>query len=360
MRTLKRYIGKEVLLATLLIFAALLMLFAFFDLIHELGDVGRGEYTLGGALLFVALHLPSRLYELFPVAALIGTLFAIAQLVANSEYTVMRASGMSLVQVGWAVLRVGIPLAAATFLAGEYLAPPAEQLAQTVRAVGNKEGSGVVAQQFKSGFWFKQDSTFVNIRTVLGDMSLLGVRIYTFDHDFHLKSIRTAESGRFATGGGWELKNVKTTEFGADSTKVTTAATEPWETILRPSILNVYQVAPERLDMNALYDNIRVLSDNAQKTSRFEIAFWNKLFYPAAVLVMMVLALPFAHFQRRQGGVGFRIFAGTMLGLTFFLVGRLFSNLGLLNDWPPLFSAVFPLFVFTGVALGMLWWLERR
>lgn len=360
MRTLKRYIGKEVLLATLLIFGALLMLFAFFDLIHELGDVGRGDYTLGGALLFVALHLPARLYELFPVAALIGTLFAIAQLVANSEYTVMRASGMSLVQLGWAVLRVGIPLAAATFLAGEYLAPPADQLAQTVRAAGNKESSGVVAQQFKSGFWFKQDLTFVNIRTVLGDMSLLGVRIYTFDHDFHLKSIRTAESGRFASAGGWELKNVKTTEFAADSTKVTTAATESWDTILRPSILNVYQVAPERLDMNALYDNIRVLSDNAQKTSRFEIAFWNKLFYPAAVLVMMVLALPFAHFQRRQGGVGFRIFAGTMLGLTFFLVGRLFSNLGLLNDWPPLFSAVFPLIAFTGVAVGMLWWIERR
>ena len=75
MRTLKRYIGREVLLATLLIFAALLMLFAFFDLIHELGDVGRGDYTISAALLYVALHLPSRLYELFPVAALIGTLW---------------------------------------------------------------------------------------------------------------------------------------------------------------------------------------------------------------------------------------------------------------------------------------------
>src|SRR5882672_10658618 len=178
MRTLKRYIGKEVLLATLLIFAALLMLFAFFDLIHELGDVGRGEYTLGGALLFVALHLPSRLYQLFPVAALIGTLFAIAQFVANSEYTVMRASGMSLVQLTWSVLRVGIPLAAATFLAGEYVAPPAERIAQTVRTSGNE--SRVVAQQFESGFWFKQDLTFVNIRTVMADMTLSWVRMYEF------------------------------------------------------------------------------------------------------------------------------------------------------------------------------------
>ena len=134
MRTLSRYVGRDVLLATLLIFGALLGLFAFFDLIHELGDVGRGNYTLSSALLFVALQLPSRMYELFPAAALIGTLFAMAQLVANSEYTVMRASGASLAQVTWALVRVGIPLAVATFLAGELIAPPAERLAQQIRA----------------------------------------------------------------------------------------------------------------------------------------------------------------------------------------------------------------------------------
>jgi lipopolysaccharide export system permease protein len=75
---------------------------------------------------------------------------------------------------------------------------------------------------------------------------------------------------------------------------------------------------------------------------------------------MMVLALPFAHFQRRQGGIGFRIFAGTMIGLAFFLLGRLFSNLGVLNNWPPLFSAVFPLVFFSAVAVAMMWWIERR
>ena len=51
MRTLKRYIGRDVLLATLLVFGGLIALFAFFDLIHELGDVGRGDYTISRALL---------------------------------------------------------------------------------------------------------------------------------------------------------------------------------------------------------------------------------------------------------------------------------------------------------------------
>ena len=58
MKTLSRYIGREVLFATMLIFVALLLLFAFFDLIHELGNVGKEGYPLGRALLFVGLSVP--------------------------------------------------------------------------------------------------------------------------------------------------------------------------------------------------------------------------------------------------------------------------------------------------------------
>ncbi len=360
MKTLSRYIGREVLYATLLIFVALLMLFAFFDLIHELGNVGKDGYPLGRALLFVGLSMPGHIYELVPTAALIGTLSAIAGLVANSEYTVMRTSGASLTQITLAIVRVGIPLAIATFLAGEFLAPPAERLAQQVRVQTQGQINRIVAQQFESGFWFKQDLTFVNIKSVLPDTTLLGVRIYEFDRDLRLKALRVADSGTFVEEGLWRLKNAQTTALGPAGAKVTRAAELDWETVLKPSILTVYQVAPEKLELPMLYDNIRVLGGNQQKTSRFEIALWNKIFYPAAVLVMMVLALPFAYFQRRAGGVGFRIFAGTIIGLVFFLLGRLFSYLGVINDWPPLFSAAFPVFAFVTVAVTMLWWLERR
>ena len=202
----------------------------------------------------------------------------------------------------------------------------------------------IVAQQFQSGFWFKQDLTFVNIRSVLADMTLAQRADLRVRSRPAREALRVAESGSFTGNGHWQLTDVQTTEITADGTRVTQGRHVDWETVLRPSLLTVYQVMPERLELNTLYDNIRVLGN--QKTSRFEIAFWNKLFYPAAVMVMMILAMPFAYFQRRAGGIGFRIFAGTMLGLAFFLLGRLFSNLGVINDWQPLFSAVFPLAVF--------------
>src|SRR3990172_8628738 len=108
MDTLRTYLAREIYGATLLVFAAFLGLFAFFDLINELKDIGKGEYQLQHALAFVALSLPSHVYELFPVAVLIGTLYALSHLAANSEYTVMRGSGFSPRAAAVALLRVGL------------------------------------------------------------------------------------------------------------------------------------------------------------------------------------------------------------------------------------------------------------
>ena len=42
------------------------------------------------------------------------------------------------------------------------------------------------------------------------------------------------------------------------------------------------------------------------------------------------------------------------------LIERLFSYLGVLNDWAPFFSAAFPLIVFACIAVSMQYYIERR
>ena len=357
MKTLQRYLGREILLSTLLFFTALLMLYAFFDLIHELGKLGNADYQLGKILIYVLLNLPGHVYELFPIAALIGTLFALTQLVANSEYTVMRCAGASLGQIAWSLLRVGLVFVVLAFLIGEYLAPHAEQIAQKVRLQATKN---VVAQQFRTGFWLKIDQSFVNIRTVLPDNTLLGVRIFEFAEGSHLKSIRAAEVGSFLGQDQWRLKQVSDTQFSDHGITLVNRDESIWSSVLKPSMLSVHQLSPENLQIKVLYDYIQLLSSNGQKTARFEIALWTKILYPVAVIVVMLLALPFAYFQRRSGGMGMRIFAGIMLGLLFHLLNRLFSYVGLLNEWPPLLTAALPTALFCVATLLLLWKLERR
>src|SRR5262249_32400627 len=99
MRVLRRYLSRQIIGGIVLVVTALIMLFSFFDLIYELRDVGSESYRLPAALAYVALSVPGHLYELLPVATLIGTLFVLAQLVVHSEYAVMRTSGVSIMNM---------------------------------------------------------------------------------------------------------------------------------------------------------------------------------------------------------------------------------------------------------------------
>jgi lipopolysaccharide export system permease protein len=240
---------------------------------------------------------------------------------------------------------------------GELFAPASEQLAKQVRM---QAMNSVVAREFQSGFWFKQDQTYVNVQNVLPDKTLMGLRIWEFDKDHRLISIRSAEFGNFIGNHQWHLRQVNETDFDEAHATVAQIGELVWRSTLEPSMLNALQVDPQKLALPSLYQYIGHLNANNQRSARFEIALYLKLLYPLAVLVMMLLALPFAYFQRRAGGVGFRIFAGILLGLSFHLLNRLFAYLGVLGEWPPLFSAVFPMLLFLTAGIALLWKLERR
>ncbi len=336
MKTLRRYVGRQILGATALVIVALLMLFSFFDLIQELGDVGKGRYRLSLALLKVALSLPSHVYELFPVAALLGTLFALAQMVAHSEYTVMRVSGVSARAMLSIILPLGLMFASFTFIIGEFVTPLSENAAQ--RLLLKATNTGVVAQEFRSGLWVKDDRSFVNVTQVSTD----------------------ARGGEFRGSDRWKLRDVQKTTFLQEGTRATREAEVDWRSVLNPAILSVLMVVPERMSVTDLYNYIGHLRDNRQATDRHEIALYSKITYPVAVIVMMIIALPFAYSRTREGGISAKLFGGIMLGLGFHLASRLFGHLGLLNAWPPLFSAAFPTALFMLGGFGMLWWVERR
>lgn len=357
MKTLRRYLAVEIVAATALVFAALVMLFAFFDLVEQIKDLGRGAYTLRRIILYVLLSVPDHIYELFPIAALIGTLFALAQLVAGSEYTVMRTSGVSTARFALTLAAIGLIFAALTFVFGEFIAPPAEQLAQRVRS---QAITGLVAQEFRSGLWIKDDRSFINVIEVLPDATLQGVRIYEFDDEYRLRSISYARRGAYQSDRRWLLREVTQTRFEGMKTSVQDITEASWQSVLDPDLLNVLLVKPEQMSAWSLYSYAQHLKENRQRALRYEIALWVKLTYPLAVLVMMVLALPFAHFHGRQAGVGAKIFAGIMLGIAFHFLNRLFSHLGLLIAWPAFASAIMPTVIFLVIAVGMMWWQERR
>ena len=345
---LLRYFTREILSTSLLVLLALLALFGFFDLIRELDDLGRGNYRLTSMLGYVGLMLPSHTYVLMPAAGLMGTLFALARMSEQSELTVMmRSSGLSLVQLALYVGGAGLVVGLATVVVGELVTPFTEEAAKGLRL---KATRSIVAREFRSGFWVKDDKSFVNIQDVTPETELLNLRIYEFDRDYRLTSISRAEKGVYAGPNTWRLTNVELTRFQGDSALLERLPQMTWSSVLTPDILSVLKVVPERMSALNLRSYIEHLRDNRQKATRYEIAFWGKLIYPLAAIAMMIMAIPFALGSARAGGVGAKIVLGILLGLGFHFAGRLVSHMGLLNDWPALISAGLPAVIVALVA----------
>ena len=361
MSILLRHLGREIYLSIGQVFFALVGLFAFMDFIHELGEMGKGQYHLGYVLLFVMLVIPGHIYELFPVAVLVGSILALVQMAASSELTVYRCSGVSPTRLMVILLLIALPLISLSMVLGEYIVPPSDRMAQKLSLMARK--GQVALTEFRSGVWVKDERNFVNVKSVMLDTNLSNlsdVDIYEFDEAYRLQAITNAKHASYVTQGKWRLKEVRETRFSKEGVSIHSQPEMEWISALQPSIFSVLLVVPEQMSAFELYQYSKHLKDNRQKSARYEIAMWNKLVFPFTLLVMLLLALPFASYHRRAGGVGAMIFLGILMGLAFHVIGRLFASLGALNDWPPFISSSAMTVLFLLLGTGMLWWTERR
>jgi lipopolysaccharide export system permease protein len=389
MKILQRYFAVSILQAVAFVLVAFLALQAFMDLTGELPKVGKNGYAIQYAFLYVAVQLPGHVYEVMPLAALIGTIYTMAQFAATSEFTIMRASSMSTGMVAWMLAKIGLVLVVLTFIVGELVVPRTAPLAEKFKLTAR---GTTISTEFRSGLWTKDivksegmtgtvtGSRFFNVREVRPDGTLIDVKLYEFDTNFRLRSITLAKSGTFQGDNKWLLKDVTESlftnpqllkpgseanlanNFAQESGMIETrrTATKDLLSEITPKILSVSRSDPERMSANELAVYTRHLQENKQETERFKIAFWKKLFDPLAIFVLMALALPFGYLHTRSGGVSLKIFLGIMLGVSFLLINTLFSHLGVLSTWPAILTAIAPSLLFLLLALGALWWVERH
>lgn len=394
MTVLQRYFAVNIAQAVAFVLVAFLGLISFMDLASELPSVGKGGYEFHDAVVYVLLLLPGNVYQVMPVAALIGTIYTLAQFASTSEFTIMRASMMSTRMAAWMVFKIGIVFVVITYIFGELITPRTAPLAERVRLAA--KGSTLSAE-FRSGMWTKDSihtegvkgpvigTRFFNVRQIRSDGQLVDVRLYEFDANMRMRALITAATGAYSGNNTWRLSGVTETlfsnsralpapgtplpqgqsiaaAFGQETAAVATRKLDFLDLAseITPKILSVSRSDPERMSANELAVYTRHLAENRQETERFKVAFWKKIIGPLAILVLMALALPFAYLHTRSGGVSLKIFVGIMIGVSFLLLNALFSSLGMLTALPAFFTAAAPSMLFLLLAIGALWWVERH
>ena len=353
--------AREVSSKTLLVLLGFMGLFLVFDLVAEMKEIGRHDYGLGDAFWYSILRVPAAAYGVLPIACLIGGLWAFSLFSATSEFSIMRASGMTPSQAARRAILIGSPFVLLCVLLSELIVPFSEVRSQSIRSpVSSVQGPSALY----SGYWLRDPSDFhadvvkeriINLGGSSDRRGLRDVRVYEFDGQQRL--IRVLDARSLAYEGSrdslgiahtWRLGDIDFIEFGVDGSVVNgrlPSLTLPLG--LSPTTVESLMAKPEQMSAADTWVYATYLRSTGQASSRYEIAFWKKLIYPFLNIVMLLLALPAAYLLVRQGGVSARVFLGILVGVAFHLLNSLFSHLGVLNTWPAPVVAAIP----TGLAL---------
>lgn len=317
--------------------------------IDQVGDL-NGEYTFVEALRYVGTSLPGRIYRNVPLSSLIGCLIGLGVLANSSELIVMRAAGVSLVQIVGFVLRPVLLFIVGAALLGEYAVPYAEQQAEGRRAMllGKEDRMASV-----SGLWSREENEFIHINAVFPDGDMFGVSRYRFDSRGELTEVSFARKVRYR-GDSWLEKDVAVTRFDGDNTSTEKIDRRLWLSGISPDLLRLVQMEPESLPISDLYSYANYLEAQGQQAGNHWLAFWGKLLQPFTTVSLVLIAVSFIFGPLRESTTGTRIFVGVVTGIVFSTSRDLLGPASLVYGFSEFWAVLAPTLVSLVVGLLLL------
>lgn len=341
MKVLSWYVSRTVLAAMLLVLLLLLGLDVVFSFIAELEDL-RAGYRTPQALLYVLMTAPRRAYDLLPIAALVGGIAGLGMLANNSELTVMRAAGVSIIRIVWWVLKPALVLVVAGLLLGQYVIPHSERVAENRRA--KALGQPVATSALRS-YWHRDGDKIVRIGSVAEEGVLNNLMFFHLDASGRLvATVRAAEA--HYRGHGWDLRGLSETRLDDEGgAHVVQREGERWDSELEPRYLRLVTLDPEYLSLSSLYAYAGYLKEQGLDAETYFLEFWKKALAPLATISMVLIACSFIFGPLRSVPMGLRILAGVMAGLLFRYGQDFLGYASLVYDFSPLLAAGVPIAV---------------
>jgi lipopolysaccharide export system permease protein len=352
MKILDRHIGFHVVRDSLLALFTLLAIFSLVEFLDDLSDVGKGSYTIVAAMKYMLLTTPDRIFILFPVASVIGSLIGLGSLAAHRELLVIRASGVSSLRIAGAAMKAAAVLVLASVLVGEVLSPYTEQLAQRLRTTALSDNA---ALETGNGFWVRDGSTFINVGQALPGNRMAELYIYEFDDQRRLRVATYADRGKYVDGE-WTLEGIRQSVIGKDGVIGRNVVEADWQSGFDPQLAEVVSVRLASLSIPGLMRYVDYLRSNGLDVARYELALWSKIIHPFSTAVMIFIALPLVLGRLGSVGIGQRIFAGIVIAVSFLLVEQLAGHMGLTFGLNPIFAACAPTLLVFALAV----WMFRR
>jgi lipopolysaccharide export system permease protein len=354
MGVLGRYIVRTALGYTGLVMLVLVALGAVFLFIGQQDDIGTGNYTSTQALMFVGLNLPTYLFELLPVAGLIGGLLGLGNLARGSELVAMRAAGVTTLRFCAWLGVAGVMLAVVMFVVGEYVAPPLERYARQMKVFSKFNEFSLAGAR---GTWVRDGDTIISVDQQSASTRFGGIKVFQLGSGRRLVSVARAESARVARDKVWRLDKYVETAFAPDGlgSSVQRNVEREVRTSLSPEFLGLAIAEPDSMGLRDLRSYISHLQRNDLQSTKFETALWSRLARLAAMVIVVILALPFSIGSLRASGHGARTVIGVLIGAGFVLLSKTLESSGELFGLQPWLVGWIPTMALAALTATLVW-----
>lgn len=350
----RRIVAKHVVKTTVLAMFGTTLVLSFLQILFTyLGELGslKDNYNAWQAFLYVLWGAPSYLYEILPVAALIGSVLGLGALASNSELIVMRSIGISLWRiVGW-VMRSALLLIVLSFVLSEWVIPYTNEKAQSIK----KQRSVATLGEVK-GYWSREGQRFTYIDYANSQGQLRNIQSIDFDENYRLQSFITADKGQFVKDGQWNLEQSHQVDLLAQGNAIKTDhEQQALGLALQPKYVHMVTLDPDDLSPSQLISFMQYLKEYSQVPKTYELAFWQKVSSPFAMIALVLIACSFIFGPLRQQSMGFRLVIALFTGLGFFYLQDFLGYASLVYAPSPAWFVLLPILMMFGVGSYLLY-----
>lgn len=347
-----RYVLTRFFSALLLVFASALVLAVVVDYADKVDEIARHHPSSAAVLGYYRYFLFSIGLQIAPFAVLLATLISLGVLSKNNEDTAFRASGVSLRRLAAPVVVAAALGALGAFALSEYLLPFAEQRQTRYKneiygrdTAGKSAGDQNWYLASNGAIWHREEGNATQ-------KTLYSVSIFEFDRGFRLVR-RTAAREASWSDEGWRLRQGWTREFGDDDPIGFSAFLESRIAGDPPQAVTATRRRPEEMRFRELERLTRRLRAGGYPTGSLETALQTKVAQPAMLLIMALLAVPFAFRVGRRGALA-GIGLGLGLGILALIAAAFLTKLGDVGALPPALAAWSPNVLFGLAATYLL------
>lgn len=351
-----RYIRNTVFQSMLLVLLVLAGLDMLFTLFEELGETDD-RYQSVDAVIYVLQTFPRHIYELLPMAALIGSLIGLGILASGNELVVMQTAGIKVNRIVWAVMKPAAVVMIAGLLLGEFIAPPLELKGEVDKAIAS--GEEVMLSRY--GFWQRNGNEYVHFNAIDPDGILYGVTIYSFDDQRQLISNSFAQRAVYheeATGAYWLLEDITETIFERKGEELnsynSSYLTKSWDVDLSPDLLKVLIIDSDKMAISDLFRYATRFESQGQDAGQYFLSFWRKLLQPLTTAALVLVAISFVFGPLREATMGSRVFVAVCFGLLFTIFQRLLNTVSLVYQLNPFLAVIIPIAISGLIGLFLL------